>query len=55
MNPDTGDFADELRPLIAVGQYGQPRDIASAVAYLAHPESGFVTGVTWNIDGGFVI
>jgi 3-oxoacyl-[acyl-carrier protein] reductase len=55
MNPDTGDFADELRPLIAVGQYGQPRDIASAVAYLAHPDSGFVTGVTWNIDGGFVI
>ena len=55
MNPDTGDFADELRPLIATGQYGQPRDIASAVAYLAHPESGFITGVTWNIDGGFVI
>jgi len=55
MNPDTGDFADELRPLIATGQYGQPRDIASAVAYLASPESGFITGVTWNIDGGFVI
>ncbi|MDR3662003.1 MAG: 3-oxoacyl-ACP reductase FabG [Mycobacterium sp.] len=55
MNPEVGAFADELRPLIAVGRYGQPQDVASAVAYLAHPDAGFVTGVTWNIDGGFVI
>jgi 3-oxoacyl-[acyl-carrier protein] reductase len=25
------------------------------VAYLASPEAGYVTGVTWNVDGGFVI
>jgi 3-oxoacyl-[acyl-carrier protein] reductase len=55
MNPDDGDLSKVVGPLIAVGHYGQPRDIASAVAYLAHPESGFITGVTWNIDGGFVI
>ncbi|BCI82008.1 hypothetical short-chain dehydrogenase/reductase [Mycolicibacterium sp. TY66] len=55
MNPDEGELAESLRPLIAVGRYGQPRDVASAVAYLASPESGFVTGVSWNIDGGFVI
>jgi 3-oxoacyl-[acyl-carrier protein] reductase len=55
MNPDEGELAESLRPLIAVGRYGQPRDVASAVAYLAYPESGFVTGVSWNIDGGFVI
>lgn len=56
MNPDDGgEFADHMRSLTAVGRYGQPRDIASAVAYLALPEAGFVTGVTWNIDGGYTI
>jgi 3-oxoacyl-[acyl-carrier protein] reductase len=55
MNPDEGEFADHMRSLTAVGRYGHPRDIASAVAYLARPEAGFVTGVTWNIGGGYTI
>ncbi|MDX1874965.1 3-oxoacyl-ACP reductase family protein [Mycolicibacterium sp. 120266] len=55
MNPEEGGFSDQVRPFIAVGRYGQPSDIASAVAYLAAPEASYVTGVTWNIDGGFVI
>lgn len=55
MNPEEGGFSDQVRPLIAVGRYGQPRDIASAVAFLASPEAGYITGVTWNIDGGFAI
>ena len=56
MNPEHGGaFSDQVRPLIAVGRYGQPADIASAVAYLASPEASYVTGVTWNVDGGFVI
>ena len=52
-NPDSGEFADAMRQLTAVGRYGRPEDIASAVAYLASPEAGFITGITWNIDGGF--
>jgi 3-oxoacyl-[acyl-carrier protein] reductase len=55
MNPEEGELADQVRPFIAVGHYGRTSDIASAVAYLAHPESGYVTGISWNIDGGFVI
>jgi 3-oxoacyl-[acyl-carrier protein] reductase len=52
-NPDSGEWADAMRQLTAVGHYGRPEDIASAVAYLASPESGFITGTTWNVDGGF--
>jgi 3-oxoacyl-[acyl-carrier protein] reductase len=52
-NPDSGEFADAMRQLTAVGHYGRPEDIASAVAYLVSPEAGFITGTTWNVDGGF--
>ena len=30
-----------------------PADIASAVAYLASPDAGFITGISWNVEGGF--
>ena len=55
MNPDTGEFADAARAATAVGQYGQPRDIADAVAFLARAEARFVTGATWNVDGGYAL
>ena len=35
---------------IPVGRYGQPADIAAAVAYLR--DAGFVTGETLNVNGG---
>jgi 3-oxoacyl-[acyl-carrier protein] reductase len=54
-NPDTGEFADAMRDLTALGHYGRPEDIASAVAYLAGPEAGFITGTSWNVDGGFAV
>jgi 3-oxoacyl-[acyl-carrier protein] reductase len=52
-NPDSGEFADTMRGLTAVGHYGRPEDIASAVAYLARAEAAFITGISWNVDGGF--
>jgi len=56
MNPnDDSDFSTLNRSMTAVGRYGQPADIASAVAYLALPEAGWVTGATWAVDGGFSI
>ncbi|CAA0127115.1 Cyclic-di-GMP-binding biofilm dispersal mediator protein [Mycolicibacterium vanbaalenii] len=54
MNPDDdSEIAGVNRATTALGRYGQPHDIASAVAYLALPEAGFVTGATWHVDGGF--
>ena len=53
MNPEEGEFADAARQVIALGRYGRPRDVASAVSYLAGPESSYITGANWDIDGGF--
>jgi 3-oxoacyl-[acyl-carrier protein] reductase len=52
MNPETGPFADTLKQLAALGRYGQPDDIAAAVAFLAGPDAGYITGATLDVDGG---
>ncbi|MFB4394733.1 MULTISPECIES: 3-oxoacyl-ACP reductase family protein [unclassified Pseudomonas] len=53
MNPASGDFADSLIPLMAIGRYGHADEIASFVAYLAGPEAGYITGASLTADGGF--
>lgn len=52
MNPEDGPFAETLKGLAALGRYGQPEDIAAAVAFLAGPDAGYITGATLNVDGG---
>ncbi|MBB5941268.1 MULTISPECIES: 3-oxoacyl-ACP reductase FabG [Xanthomonas] len=37
---------------IALGQLGQPSDIANAVAFLAGPNAGYITGETLHVNGG---
>ena len=48
-------FLEELRQMMPVGRIGQPSEIADVVAMLAAPSSGFITGTTINVDGGFSI
>lgn len=45
-------FDSEIVPQQAVPRRGEPADIAEAVAYLAAPAAGFITGQTINVDGG---
>ncbi len=53
MNPGQGEYAETLKKFLAVPRYGSSGEIAAMVGYLAGPESGFVTGASLTIDGGF--
>ena len=37
-----------------VGRLGTPEEIATAVAFLASPVAGFITGENLHIDGGYM-
>ena len=37
---------------IALGRLGSPEDIAHAVAFLASPQAGYITGETLHVNGG---
>jgi len=37
---------------IALGRLGDPADIARAVAFLAGPDAGYITGETLHVNGG---
>jgi glucose 1-dehydrogenase len=37
---------------IPLGRIGRPEEIAAAIAWLAGPEAGYVTGTTVFVDGG---
>lgn len=52
MNPAGGDFADFQRSLIPLGRFGEPEDVAAAVAFLASPAARQITGTTLTVDGG---
>jgi 3-oxoacyl-[acyl-carrier protein] reductase len=53
MNPADGEFGSFLHSLMALPRHGKPAEIASLVAYLAGPESSFITGADLAADGGF--
>jgi len=52
MNPADGAHADAQRARMAIPRFGEPRNIASLVAWLASADGRFVTGAGFLIDGG---
>lgn len=43
---------EQILGRIASGEFGEPEDVANAVAFFARPETGYVTGQVLCIDGG---
>ncbi|AXL51579.1 3-oxoacyl-ACP reductase FabG [Paraburkholderia madseniana] len=41
-----------LKTQIPLGRLGSPDDIAHAVAFLASPQAGYITGTTLHVNGG---
>lgn len=38
---------------IPLGRFGDPEEMAAAVAYFASPRASYITGQTLLLDGGF--
>jgi len=54
MNPASSDFARmTVERFVAIPRYATTDEIASLVAWLAGPESAYVTGASLSIDGGY--
>lgn len=45
----------ELIAQIPAGRFGEPREMASAVAFLASADAGYITGTVLPVDGGISI
>ena len=46
---------DALMQSIPLGRVGKPEDVAAAVAYLASPGAGYVTGEVLRVNGGLLM
>lgn len=48
----TAAFPDRLKSLIPLARLGTPREVASAVLFLASDDAGFITGEILDVNGG---
>jgi 3-oxoacyl-[acyl-carrier protein] reductase len=52
LNPAAGDWAVPQKAATVLGRYGHVDEIASMVAFVAGPESSYITGANLTVDGG---
>src|ERR1700757_3271830 len=52
LNPASGDWALPQKAATALDRYGRVEEIAAMVAFVAGPESSYITGANLTVDGG---
>jgi 3-oxoacyl-[acyl-carrier protein] reductase len=52
LNPATGEWAVPQKANTALNRYGSVDEVAALVAFVAGPESSFITGASLTVDGG---
>src|SRR6202047_3864427 len=52
LNPASGDWAVPQKAATALDRYGRVDEIAAAVAFIASPESSYITESNLTVDGG---
>ena len=52
LNPATGDWAVPQKAATSLNRYGHVDEIAAMVAFVAGPESSYITGANLTVDGG---
>ena len=52
LNPAAGDWAAPQKAVTALGRYGSVDEVAALVAFVAGPESSYITGANLTVDGG---
>ena len=46
-------YANVAEQNLVMGRYGTPEEVSALCAFLASERAGFITGVAYNVDGGF--
>ena len=46
---------EKLKTSTPLGRLGKPEDVANLVCFLASDEAAYITGQTFNVDGGMVM
>jgi 3-oxoacyl-[acyl-carrier protein] reductase len=52
LNPAAGDWAPSQKAATALDRYGRVDEVAALVAFVAGPESSYITGANLTVDGG---
>jgi 3-oxoacyl-[acyl-carrier protein] reductase len=52
LNPAAGEWAVPQKAATAPGRYGAVDEVAALVAFVAGPESSYITGTNLTVDGG---
>jgi 3-oxoacyl-[acyl-carrier protein] reductase len=52
LNPDSGAWSTPQRAVTALNRYGRVEEVAALVAFVASPESAYITGANLTVDGG---